>query len=152
VRDTHRADLPTWECYDLANTCSVGRLSFLDGDTPIAYPVSFKLHRTNDGSFLVIRTSADSLLAKYTGPSSFAVDDIDVESRTAWSVLFHGVLRQSHDSTNLPVPDPWIAEGRHVWLLLEIAAVTGRRFVARPSSEGYSVEWELVEHRPTKPA
>lgn len=143
MTDPHRADMPTWECLDLVGASSVGRLCFLDGDTPIAYPVSFKLHRDDAASFVVVRTGPGSLLANYTGPASFEVDEIDVEARTAWSVLLRGHLRRSHEPEDLPVPEPWIADGRHVWLLLGITTVSGRRFVARASNDGFSVEWDL---------
>lgn len=141
--DSQRADLPTWECLDLVGACSVGRLCFVDGDTPIAYPVSFKLHRSDAGSSVVVRTGPDSLVAGYTGPASFEVDEIDVEARTAWSVLMRGTVRRSHEPRELPVPEPWISDGRHVWLLLEVASVSGRRFVARDANDGFSVEWDL---------
>ena len=143
MTDAHRAELPTWQCYDLAAASTVGRLCFLDGDTPIAYPVSFKLHRTGDGSSIVIRTGPGSLMASLAGPASFEIDEIDVESRTAWSVLIRGTVRRSHEPGQLPVPEPWIADGRHVWLLLDIATVSGRRFVARDATDGFAVEWDL---------
>jgi nitroimidazol reductase NimA-like FMN-containing flavoprotein (pyridoxamine 5'-phosphate oxidase superfamily) len=143
MTDPHRAALPTWECLDLVAASSVGRLCFLDGDTPIAYPVSFKLHRSDISSSIVMRTGPGSLVAKYTGPASFEVDEIDVEARTAWSVLMRGTVRRSHEPDALPVPDPWIADGRHVWLQMEINTVSGRRFVARPTTDGFSVEWDL---------
>lgn len=143
MTDPQRAEVPTWQCYDLISTRSVGRLCFLDGDTPIAYPVSFKLHRAAEGSFIVVRTGPASLMAKLAGPASFEVDEIDVDARTAWSVLVRGTVRRSHEPGQLPAPDPWIADGRHVWLLLEIATVSGRRFVARDTTDGYSVEWDL---------
>jgi uncharacterized protein len=140
-----RADLPTWECYDLVDAASVGRLCFLDGETPIAYPVSYKLHRTDEASYIVIRTGPGSLMAKYAGPASFEVDDIDVALRSAWSVLFRGAVRPSYESDPLPVPIPWIVDGRHVWLLLKISTVSGRRFVASEATDGFSVEWQLDE-------
>ena len=56
MSDPHRADIPTWECLDLVGASSIGRLCFLDGDTPMAYPVSFKLHRDDAASSLVVRT------------------------------------------------------------------------------------------------
>jgi Pyridoxamine 5'-phosphate oxidase len=143
MSDAQRADLPTWECYDLVNARAVGRLCFLDGGTPIAYPVSFKLHRSDAGSFIVIRTGPGSLMAKYVGPASFEVDDIDVETRSAWSVLLRGAVRPSHHTDHLPIPDPWIADGQQVWLLLEVATVSGRRFVAKDATDGFSVEWNL---------
>ena len=67
-------------------------MCFIDGDTPIAYPVSFKLHRDDEGSSIVVRTGPDSLVANYAGPASFEVDEIDVEARTAWSVLMRGAV------------------------------------------------------------
>lgn len=143
MADQQRADLPTWECLDLINASSVGRLCFLDGDMPIAYPVSFKLHRGDTSSFIVMRTAIRSLMAKYSGPASFEVDEIDVAGRKAWSVIIRGVVRHSHEPGDLPAPDPWIADGRHLWLLLEIGTVSGRRFVANSSNQGFSVEWDL---------
>ena len=143
MTDQHRADLPTWECLDLVGASSVGRLCFLDGDTPIAYPVSFKLHRGDASSSIVMRTGPASLVARYAGPASFEVDEIDVEARTAWSVLMRGAVRRSHEPAELPVPEPWIADGRHVWLLLDINSVSGRRFVARDTTDGFAVEWDL---------
>ena len=113
MTEPHRADLPTWECLDLVGGRSVGRLCFLDGDTPIAYPISFKLHRGDTSSYVVMRIGPGSLVAKYTGPASFEVDEIDVEARAAWSVLMRGVVRRSHETEELPVPDPWIADGTH---------------------------------------
>lgn len=142
--------MPTWECYDLVGASSVGRLCFLDGDTPIAFPVSFKLHRADDASYIVMRTGPTSLMAKYVGPASFEVDDIDVSSRLAWSVVLRGSIHASHANDHLPVPDPWIVDGHHAWLLLEIAAVSGRRFVAKDATDGFSVEWqvEATDQRP----
>jgi hypothetical protein len=128
---------------DLIAATSVGRLCFMDGDTPIAYPVSFKLHRREGVAYVVVRVGAHSLIAHYSGPASFEVDEIDIDGRTAWSVLVRGVVRRSHDSAGFPIPEPWIADGRHVWLLLEVGAVTGRRFVARKGNDVFSVEWDL---------
>ncbi|HEY7627196.1 MAG TPA: pyridoxamine 5'-phosphate oxidase family protein [Ilumatobacteraceae bacterium] len=144
MADQHRADIPTWECLDLISSRSIGRLCFLDGDTPIVYPVSFKLHRRDAVSFIVIRTATRSLMAKYSGPASFEVDDIDVPERKAWSVLVRGIVRHTHEPGDLPAPDPWIADGRHLWLLLEVGAVSGRRFVAHSGNQGFSVEWDLA--------
>ena len=141
---TQRADMPTWECYDLIGACSVGRLCFLDGDTPIALPVSFKLHRAADASYIVVRTGRSSLISRCVGPASFEVDDIDVGACSAWSVLLRGSVRASHANDQLPMPDPWIVDGRHAWLLLEITAVSGRRFVARDATDGFSVEWQFA--------
>jgi uncharacterized protein len=139
-----RADIPTWECYELVARCSVGRLCFMDGDTPIAYPVSFKLHQSEAGAHVVIiRTGAASLIAAHSGPASFEVDDIDVETRTAWSVLLRGATHRIHDPANLPTPEPWFGEGSRVWTQLDISSASGRRFVGTRSNDGFAVDWEL---------
>ena len=138
-----RADMPTWECYELINERAVGRLCFLDGDTPITYPVSFRLHRTDATAHVVIRTGPESLMAKYAGPASFEVDDIDVEARTAWSVLLRGEVHRTYETDRLPIPDPWISGDRHAWLLFEVGTLSGRRFVAKEAPDGFSVEWQL---------
>jgi hypothetical protein len=145
-----RADMPTWECYELIDAAPVGRLCFLDGDTPITYPVSFRLHRTDAAAYIVIRTGPESLMARYVGPASFEVDDIDVHSRTAWSVLLRGQVHRCYETDRLPIPDPWITGDRNAWLLFEVATLSGRRFVARESADGFSVEWQLetVDERP----
>ena len=143
MSDPYRSALPTWECLELVGACSVGRLCFVDRDTPIAHPVSFKLHRGDVASSIVVRTGPDSLLGNYVGPASFEVDEIDVAARTAWSVLMRGTLRRVHEPRELPVPEPWISDGRHVWLLLDITAVSGRRFAVRDAEDGFTVEWDL---------
>jgi len=143
MSDHDRAELPTWQCYDLLRAHTIGRLCFLDGETPIAYPISFRLYRAESGSFIVLRTHPGSLVAKLTGPASVLLDEIDNDERTAWSVLVRGTLHRVHDTAHLPVPEPWIADGHHVWLMLEIAAISGRRFVARNETDGFAVEWDL---------
>jgi len=143
VGNAQRAEMPTWECYDLVGAGSVGRLCFMDGDTPIAFPVSYKLHRADDASYIVVRTGPTSLMSKYVGRASFEVDQIDLRSRSAWSVVLRGSVRASHARDQLPIPDPWIVDGNHAWLLLEITAVSGRRFVARTADDGFSVEWQF---------
>ena len=143
VTAPERADLPTWECYDLVESCTVGRLCFLDGTTPITYPVSFTLHRTETGPQVLIRTGPGSLIAAYAGPASFELDEIDVDARVAWSVLLRGALHRVHDPSDLPVPEPWITGGQRVWMSLEVGTASGRRFVAKPSADDFAVEWEI---------
>ena len=138
-----RADIPTWECYDLIEASSFGRLCFLDGGTPITFPVSFRLYRTETTAHIVIRTRPESLMARYAGPASFEVDDVDVEANAAWSVLLRGAVHRCYETDHLPVPDPWITGERYAWLLFEVDVLSGRRFVARDATGGFSVEWQL---------
>jgi hypothetical protein len=101
------------------------------------------LHRSGHASYIIIRTALRSLMARYSGLASFEVDDIDVSARTAWSVLVRGTIRHTHEPEELPAPDPWIDDGRHLWLMLEIGSISGRRFVAHQAHDGFSVEWDL---------
>ena len=130
---TQRADMPTWECYDLVGAGSVGRLCFLDGDTPIAFPVSFKLHRAADASYIVVRTGPTSLISKYAGPASFEVDDIDVRR-----------VRRGASYSRIAPCEPRKYQLRcrsmdrrwsHTWQLLR-SPQWRRRFVARDSTDG----------------
>jgi hypothetical protein len=138
-----RYDIPTWECYDLVAGCTIGRLCIIDHGYPLAFPVNFRLSGSGTERRIVVRTGPQTLLAAHEGPVSFEVDEIDQEQRTAWSVIIRGTLRKIGGPHQLPDPEPWISEGRHQWLVVDATAVSGRRFVARTTNDGYSVEWAL---------
>jgi uncharacterized protein len=127
----------------LVAATSVGRLCFMDRALPIAHPVSFKLLRDDQSTRVVVRTSERSLIAAAAGPASFEVDDIDALSRAAWSVLLRGNLRRVHDPVDLPAPEPWITDGPHVSMVLDVVSISGRRFVAHPIDNTFVVEWAL---------
>jgi nitroimidazol reductase NimA-like FMN-containing flavoprotein (pyridoxamine 5'-phosphate oxidase superfamily) len=134
-------EIPTWECYDLIGGRTVGRLCVIDHGYPLAFPINYRA--TGQPVQIVMRSSRHSIIARHTGPVSLEVDDIDEAARTAWSVILRGSLRHVSTAEQLPDPEPWVTEGRHQWIVMEVAAVSGRRFVARPGSDGFSVEWSL---------
>jgi hypothetical protein len=83
------------------------------------------------------------MLARYEGPSSFEIDDIDLDKGVAWSVIVRGTLRRVAGSYELPDPGPLLDEDRTEWMTLEISAISGRRFVVRAAEDGFSVAWQL---------
>jgi hypothetical protein len=138
-----RLELPAWDCWSLLGTKTIGRLVVIDQGCPIALPVNIRLIGSAEARRVVVRTSPGSLLGRYDGPASIEVDDIDEAARKAWSVLVRGTVHHITDHHGLPDPGPWITDDRTHWLVLDVASITGRRFTGRPSTDGYSVEWEI---------
>jgi uncharacterized protein len=140
---TERFELPTWECLTLMRQQHIGRVCVIDHDFPIALPVNFQVIGPDDASQLVLRTGPQSILGRYEGPASFEVDSVDEATREAWSVIVRGNLRHVTGAHGLPDPGPWL-DGRHHWMVLTSSAVTGRRFVGQPGTEGFAVDWQIL--------
>jgi len=141
--NAHRSEIPTWEALALVDETSIGRLCVIDHGTPVAFPVNFRMIGEDDHRQLVVRTTPTTLIGSYSGPASMEIDHIDVEAMTAWSVIMRGELRPVSGGPQLPDPHPWL-DSRHHWLLLDVSAVSGRRFVGTKADDGYSVEWQLA--------
>ncbi len=140
----HRSELPEWECLSLVRQEVVGRVCLIDHGYPLAFPVKYRLIGNDKDSHIVIRTSPTALIGRYDGPASFEVDHVDLEARTAWSVILRGRLTAVTGGHGLPDPQPLLTDNRHRWMLLEATAVTGRRFVGTTADDGYSVDWGLA--------
>jgi hypothetical protein len=139
-----RTDMPKWECLDLLRRERVGRLGIIDAGCPLALPVNYAIVGDGDDVRVVVRTAPGTLLGSYEGPASLEVDEIDLERGQAWSVLARGMLHHVYGEHALPDTDPLVGEGRHQWATLALTAMSGRRFHVQQSSDGYSVEWELI--------
>lgn len=139
---TQRFDLTTWECQSLLREHAVGRLCIVEQGYPLAIPVSYA--PVAGDSRIVVRTSPDSMLGRYTGLGSLEVDCIDLDNGVAWSVIARGSIRRAIGTLELPDPNPLIPEGRSRWITLEIAAISGRRFEVRTAADGFSVDWQLT--------
>lgn len=117
------------ECRRLLGTAAVGRLVYVDGETPVAHPVNFVLV----GSDVFVRTGpGGNLAAAQRGdPVAFQADEIDPATRSGWSVLLTGRASVVHDVDQLvavlePGTRPW-ARGRGEHVL----RVTGERISGR---------------------
>jgi nitroimidazol reductase NimA-like FMN-containing flavoprotein (pyridoxamine 5'-phosphate oxidase superfamily) len=137
-------DVPVWEAVAHLRETRVGRLCIIDHGTPIALPVNFRIAGRDDDLRIVIRTAPTGLLGAYAGPASLEADQIDERRQRAWSVLARGVLRHEHRDPDLPDPEPCVTGSRDLWLVLEVRAVTARRFTGAPSADGFAVEWTLT--------
>jgi hypothetical protein len=143
AHQAHHFEVPVWDAVALMTSQNVGRLCVIHQGVPLAVPVSYQLDGDTAGRRVVVRTSPTSLLGGYEGPASFEVDHIDEERGRAWSVIARGTLRHSHGDPSLPDPHPWIGDGRHLWLVLDIDSLTARRFSVTPDADGFAVEWSM---------
>jgi uncharacterized protein len=141
---TNRLDMQTWESIQMLRSHGVGRVCLLDHGHPIALPVNYRLIGSEGQHQLVVRTAPNSLIGQYEGAASIEVDHIDLDTRQAWSVLVRGTLRHVVGAHGLPDPEPWLLDDRHHWMVLDVTAITGRRFVGTPSTDGVTVDWELA--------
>ncbi len=143
---TQRVELPAWECADLLRSRSIGRICVIDHGYPVALPVNYQLVGTNDDLHFVVRTSPDSILGGYEGLASLELDEIALDpvtnTGTAWSVIARGNLRGMPGEHELPDPHPLIEADRERWITLQVSAITGRRFTARPDPDGETVIWQ----------
>jgi uncharacterized protein len=123
-------DLDRAECLRLLATAVVGRVVVTEGALPAAHPVAYVL----DGEEVVFRTASGSKITNATRHKvvAFEVDEIDVETRTGWSVLGVGEAEEIVDPGRLAglqdrLRDPWVPiEGAHV-LAIPLQKLTGRR-------------------------
>jgi uncharacterized protein len=80
------------ECYRLLGTQEFGR----SGVNAEHYPLIFPVNVAVDGTTLVIRTQADTILgAAEHANVTFEVDEIGRRTRSGWSVLVRGPGRRS---------------------------------------------------------
>jgi nitroimidazol reductase NimA-like FMN-containing flavoprotein (pyridoxamine 5'-phosphate oxidase superfamily) len=142
--NAHRSEIPAWECLALVRHQQIGRVCIIDHGVPLTFPVNYRLIGSDQESQVVIRTAPATLIGQYEGPASFEVDQIDVGQRRAWSVILRGKLRRISGAHELPDPEPWLADNRHQWLVLDVAAISGRRFVGVPTQDGFSVDWQFT--------
>jgi uncharacterized protein len=117
-------------CRDLLQAGLVGRVAFW-ADGPHVVPVNFAV----SGSDLVLRTSADSMLAGRAPGTQVAleIDHIDYEGHRGWSVVAVGPCTALEDPEVIDAicgdwePRPWADGDREAYLVIAPETVTGRR-------------------------
>jgi hypothetical protein len=136
-------ELPRHECVELAEAQTVGRLCIIDHGYPLAFPVNYRVTRKEGGAVsIVVRVSPSAAIGKYEGPASFEVDQIDLDNVRAWSVMVRGAFRNSRIDDQLPDTNPLVTEGRYQWKVLDVTAVSGRRFAGTADNGCFSVDWQ----------
>ena len=144
-----KSDLPHWQTIELVTREKVGRVCIIDSGYPLAFPVNYRFLQDGEGMHIVFRAAPTASLARYEGPASCEVDHIDADSGVAWSVIARGTVRRVVGEHQLPDPVPALF-GRHQWMLLDITAMSGRRFTGTANPSGYSVAWQLDDPEPLR--
>ena len=129
--------LPRPECFRLLSSQSVGRLGFLVGDQPLVLPVNFAVVR----DVVVFRTGRGSKLDAALGAKvSFEVDEVDVATAEAWSVVVQGVAEEITHAENWfdealrqGAAQSWISGGNDHYVRIIPHVISGRRLRRRGS-------------------
>lgn len=107
------------ECRELLRLGAVGRIAWSSGERVSILPVTYAV---TDGA-IRFRTSAESVLSTIDGPVAFEVDDVDVETRTGWSVVVHGTAQRTDGRAEV---EPWAPGARDVVMQVSIDHISGR--------------------------
>jgi uncharacterized protein len=124
--------LPHSECVRLLTRAQVGRVVFTVAALPAVVPVTFAV--LDDA--VVMCTAPDTRFAATADGNvlAFEIDEIDLQSRTGWSVVVTGVAELVTDSLTRSrihgVVAPWTPGHLDVFVRLPLTVVTGRRIVA----------------------
>ena len=89
------------ECWRLLGTQPVGRVAVIVGQYPLVFPVNYAL----DGMHIVFRTGVGTKLwAIDRSNVTFEVDELDLASRSGWSVMVRGAAHEPAPSRCQPRP------------------------------------------------
>jgi hypothetical protein len=137
-----RHELPQWESLELLRRETIGRLCVLEHGYPLAYPMNYRVVGDGDAVSVVFRANPRTAVASCEGAASIEVDHLDPVQRSAWSVMARGTLHRAVGTHELPDTDPLVTDGRFQWLVLDVEAISGRRFTGVPVADGFVVEWQ----------
>jgi nitroimidazol reductase NimA-like FMN-containing flavoprotein (pyridoxamine 5'-phosphate oxidase superfamily) len=117
-------------CRELLATAHIGRVAVVVEGHPEVFPVAYAL----DGDTVVFRTDTGTKLhAAVHWPSvAFEVDEVDLTTGEAWSVLLVGPVTEVSDGTGLRRLrdldlDSWVPGTGEHWLCITPDKLTGRR-------------------------
>ncbi len=118
------------ESLRLLGETHVGRVGITTEAMPVVLPVNFVL----DGARIVFASAPGTkLYVAATGAQmAFEADDVDQDSRWAWSVCVTGPATVVQDAAEierlrgLPL-DRWAPQGEESFVVIEAEVVTGRR-------------------------
>jgi uncharacterized protein len=124
------------ECMDLLRSHRVGRIALTDHGQPLIFPVNYAV----DDRAVVFRTAPGMKLAE--APMSkvaFEIDEVDVASGTAWSVMIQGIayeitgaLDSLSERLQQLVVEPMAPGERRNWVAVMRREISGRRFRFQP--------------------
>lgn len=125
------------DCLRLLGGGVIGRVIYTDVAMPAARPVNYALV----GEEIIFRTGGELAAATNNAIVAFEVDEVDIATRTGWSVLALGLAYRVTDPDRLTeiasrVPQPW-APGRTArTVAIPAWRLSGRRIGAVDTREG----------------
>ncbi|HEX6310051.1 MAG TPA: pyridoxamine 5'-phosphate oxidase family protein [Acidimicrobiia bacterium] len=139
MTDERLEELTLDDCLALLRAHRVGRVAVVVHDAPLVLPVNYRLVEVGERNWVALRTRRGGPVASTVMRVAFEIDGVDEVHREGWSVLVRGTL-QPVDPTAADFrerfdPDPWLADDRDAWLVIEPFSITGRRL------HGADAEW-----------
>ena len=127
-RDGRRRVVPlsTRETVDLLRRQSVGRLAYVSrADVPDVVPVNYRWY---DGAVLIRSGPGPKLqAAQRRAMVALEVDELDVETRTAWSAVVYGRAEVLAHPEAVADVDVWASGPRQHVIRIVPTRITGRR-------------------------
>lgn len=119
------------ECLGLLASQQLGRLAVVENGQPLVFPVNYAV----DHDVVVFRADPGTKLAAASlGRVAFEVDDIDVTTRSGWSVVILGLgqeitgaLDEWSERLRSLALYPWAPGAKSHWMRIKPFQVTGRR-------------------------
>lgn len=124
------AALDPEDCRALLRTQEVGRVAWTSPTAGLlVLPVNYVVH----DDLVVFRASTDSVLADLAQgrDAAFQIDDVDVETGNAWSVLARGRSATPAPGAELDAlqqdgPMPWAMGDRDLFITVRVQDISGR--------------------------
>ncbi|MGO4593788.1 pyridoxamine 5'-phosphate oxidase family protein [Leifsonia sp. 2TAF2] len=122
-------ELDRTECRELLKQGVLGRLATAAGGEVDIFPVNYY----SDGDSILIRTAPGTKLLELTVHSAVAFETDGYTDDEAWSVVAHGRARQLEQQAEIDAADgaplqPWVPTLKYRYILIDVDAVSGRRF------------------------
>jgi nitroimidazol reductase NimA-like FMN-containing flavoprotein (pyridoxamine 5'-phosphate oxidase superfamily) len=138
MADTTMEALSYEECLQRLRAATVCRLAVVVNDFPVVVPVNYRLMETLDLTWIALRTRPGNVIDQAALPAALEIDEIDVARHEGWSVLVRGTLHHlDPDSGSMRErfdSEPWLAEERDAWMVIQPFWISGRR-LRTPSAE-----------------
>lgn len=132
-------ELTLEECLTLLRAGTVGRIAFMTDDSPVVFPVNYRLAEASERTWIALRTRTGNVIDRAPLIVAFEIDGVDTVHQQGWSVLARGTLQRvdpdAADFRSLFDPHPWVVEERDAWRIIEPFAITGRHLI------GHEPEW-----------
>jgi nitroimidazol reductase NimA-like FMN-containing flavoprotein (pyridoxamine 5'-phosphate oxidase superfamily) len=130
MNDARLEVLDDVRCLEHLRSERVGRIGIAGDHFPIVLPVNYRLVEAVGLTWIALRTRPGNVIDRAPAHVAFEIDGIDLARRRGWSVLVRGtLLRVNPDAADFRAhhdADPWFAEQRDAWLVIEPFAITGR--------------------------